>query len=378
MRHLFRFSSHGFWPKLLIALFCCGVFFAATGSVAIGSKNQSAAGEANFTLQPVAYDPSNPVTRSYFVINTNHGALLQEQVRVSNIGTATGTVKLFSVDSRTSQMGGVVYLSPTQAQLGVGSWIKLTTQALTLAPGQSQVVQFQIVVPQHVGPGQYVGGILAQSTTLQSASTSLNKTHFQVNLQRQTIIAVELNLPGPQVERLTATEIHAGGGSNYQQLLIGLKNSGNTMITGNGSLQVSDSQGHLLQDLTLNVGTFLPQTSIEYPALVQGKALGVDTYQAVLTLHYGRNHVLDHVLHYTTTFTITQQQVKQAFPSGPLQAPLTSPLLPLWAIIMLVVLGILAVGGLSGLFFWRLAVRSVTGSGSMGADRKKSKRDQKS
>jgi hypothetical protein len=363
MRYLFEFSRRGFWLRLLIALLCSAAYFAGTSSVVLGSSNQSAAGESIFSLQPVAYDPSNPVTRSYFVINADQGALLQQQVRVTNVGTATGTVKLFSVDATTSQMGGIVYLSPKQAQHDVGTWITLGTQQLTLAPAQSQVVQFQVAIPQKVGSGQHVGGIVAQKTTLQNSTTSLGQTHIRVNVQEQTAIAVEVIVPGSQTEQLVATGIQAAGGSGHQQLLVGLKNTGNVMIKAFGSLQVSDAQGHLLQNLTMHVETFLPRTSIYYPASVQNKAIGDGTYQGVLTLTYGRNSVFDHILHYATTFTITQQQVKQVFPNRPLQAPpLATSFLPLWAIILITVLAILVVSGASGLLFWRLGMRAARGS----------------
>ena len=70
-------------------------------------------------------------------------------------------------------------------------------------------------------------------------------------------------------------------------------------------------------------------------------------YQALLTLTYGHAHVL----HYTTVFTITEQQLKQVFKSSPPpQAPWLGGNfldgLPLW---QMVLFGVLL---LSGMFFW--------------------------
>src|ERR1700730_6670007 len=171
------------WLKLLIALLCSAVFFAGTSIIALGSSNQSAAGQPNFSLQPAVSDPSNPATATYFIINTNPGELVQESVRVANVGTAIGKVKLFPVDATTGQMGGIIYLDHVQHD--VGSWITLETQELTLAPGQSQVVHLQIAVPRNGRSGQHIGGLIAQNETLRSAASSIGKTHLQIKIQQQ-------------------------------------------------------------------------------------------------------------------------------------------------------------------------------------------------
>lgn len=382
LRCLAEFSWRGCWYKLLIALLFLAASFAAFSGISFAdSKEPGTAGSPNFRLQPVYYDAANPASKSYFIIDTQKGALIQEQVRVTNVGTAAGTVKLFPADATTGQEGGVVYSPHNQTFHGVGSWITLGEQQLTLAPGQSQIVPFQVAVPQGVSQGQHIGGLLAQDTTLQSSTSKIGKGQLQVNVQHQTVITVLLNLPGSQTVQLAATGVQAGGSNGYQQILVGLENTGIMMLRAHGNLQVTDSQGHLLQTLAMNVGTFLPQASINYPVFVQKKALGPGTYHAVLALRYGLHgtrDVYDHTLNYATTFTVTQQQVKQVFPNAPLQAPLVaSSFLPLWAMILLAVLGVLMVGGLSGLFFWRLAVRSITGSSSTGAGNTKLKRGKK-
>ncbi len=90
------------------------------------------------------------------------------------------------------------------------------------------------------------------------------------------------------------------------------------MLNPNGNLQVTDTQGHVVENLPLKLGIFLPQTAINYPIPITGRALGVGDYQAALSMMYGH----DQVLHYTTTFTITQHQLQQIFTtSGKTQAP---------------------------------------------------------
>src|SRR5438045_2971522 len=68
-------------------------------------------GQANFGLEPVLYDPSNPLTASYFIFDSKPGIVLKSSVRVSNTGTARGSANLYPVDATTGQTSGAVYLN---------------------------------------------------------------------------------------------------------------------------------------------------------------------------------------------------------------------------------------------------------------------------
>ena len=311
----------------------------------LGFSNAHAdGGAANFDLQPVIDAHSTAKVRSYFILDARPGNTMQGSIQVTNSGTATGTVSLYGVDATTGQTSGTVYLSRTEAQHDVGTWLRLDTSQLTLAPGQSQVVSFQIIVPSTVRPGQHVGGIVAEGMVQVS---SLQSNNLKVNVQKLTIVAVQINLPGKPIEQLVATGIQNGGADSYQTLKLGLSNTGTVMLKPYGTLQVTDARGHLLQNRSLKLNTFLPQTSINYPVDVENKALGAGNYQARLTLFYGHGHILS----YTTIFTITLQQLAKIFPSYP---PLQPPnnvgsffgMLPYWQIVP----GLLLLVG--GLLFW--------------------------
>src|ERR1700712_4895244 len=82
----------------------------------------------------------------YFVYSLAPGAVQQGGVIISNSGTATGTVKLFAADATTGRTTGTVYLTDRKASK-VGTWISLSANSLTLAPGQHRTVGFTVHVP---------------------------------------------------------------------------------------------------------------------------------------------------------------------------------------------------------------------------------------
>ncbi len=285
------------------------------------------------------YNSAVPATKSRFVLATSLGTTLQKSVRVTNNGTAAGKVDIYPVSATTSMNGGIAYLPKSALLRDDAAWIALHDRQLTLAPGQSQTISFQVVVPSSARAGQHFGGIAAENLT-PSSSPAGGQIH--INIQTRYIVPIEIDLPGPTVEQMAVTGAKAGGSNGYQSLLVGMSNTGNQMLKPYGNLSVSNAQGQLLQVLNLKLSTILPDTSIDYPVYVQKQALAAGDYQVSLYLNYGHGKTLD----YTTKLTITQEQVNQAFSNSPLQAP-TGNAMPLWQIILvaLAALIVLLLGG---------------------------------
>jgi hypothetical protein len=328
------------------------LFFKGIGSVALfltivcciggGVPVHAAGGQPVIGLQPAYFDPHHPISRAYFIFNSTPGAHIQSAVRVINSGSVTGHATLYGTDATTGATSGAIYLDKTAKRQDVGSWLRLAKSSVTLAPGQSMIIPFQVTLPESVRPGQHLGGIGMEVTSVGQPKTVTDQQNkVQIHTRIITVIAVQVNLPGTPVEELSASGIQAGGENGYQSLQLVLHNTGTVMLKPAGTMEVMNGQGALLQTLPIKMDTFLPMTSIQYPIYLKS-ALGAGNYRIALTLNYGDHHIL----HYTTNFTITAQQVQQAFPtSNTLQSPATNTAMPWW---------MLAAGGffvLCGLLF---------------------------
>ena len=358
MQDLIFFPRPAWFARLAVG--ACLFVMAVLGVSLTGALGFSVAhadgGQANFGLQPVLYDPSNPLTESYFIFDSKPGIVLKSSVRVTNTGTARGSASLYPVDATTGQTSGAVYLNQNDPRKDVGAWLTLGASQVTLNAGQSQVVSFQVTIPSPVRPGQHLGGIVAENLT-QSSSPQSNSA-IQIKVKNLTIIAVQVNLPGTAVEQLVGTGVQAGGQNGYQQLLLGLNNTGTVMLKPSGTLQVANAQGQVLKTISLKLDTFLPQTAINYPVAITGQALGPSDYQATLTLTYGHGQTL----HYSTRFTITQQQLTQTFGStaSKTQAPPGfsdgSSGLSIWQIVLMIGGGLALLWVVGNTLYTRLVV----------------------
>jgi hypothetical protein len=291
--------------------------------VALGLAPAAFADGASFGLRPVTETTGVPASSSYFVLNGQPGQTITQQVRVFNAGTATGTAALYPVDATTGQTSGTVFLSGTAPKRGVGSWISLSARKLTLAAGASRIVSFVVHVPRTARPGQWVGGITAENLALQkSTGQTGNSSALRINIRSLTINAVQVNVRGAMTSRMQIGDVKAGGVNSYQQLLIGLRNTGTVMLKPKLSVSVYSRNGRRLHTNSAQLDTFLPGTAIAYPVLVRGKALGPGTYQARITVTYGQGRVVRAV----RQFTVTSAQIAQAFPSlKPTKPPAPTP-----------------------------------------------------
>jgi LPXTG-motif cell wall-anchored protein len=154
-------------------------------------------------------------------------------------------------------------------------------------------------------------------------------------------VAVQVNLPGRRIEKLQLTSVDAGPAEGFQTLLIGMRNQGNRLLKGTGSLVVSDESGERLKRGTFNVDTFVPQTGVAYPFVVPGEALPAGRYRAVVTVRYGQGRIV----RLATWFTISDEEVEQVFgsdPQGPAAGDSSSMLWLLLAALAALLLGLAA------------------------------------
>ena len=274
------------------------------------------AGEASFALRPVTFDPDVPATQSYYIFDSQRGATIGTEVRVTNVGTVPGTALLYAVDATTGRTSGAVYRSGSARRRDVGRWVILSERRITLGPQESRIVPFSVVVPRGARAGEHLGGIVAQNLALQTgAATQVGKRggSVQIRLRHLTIVAVELKLPGRRVERVLVQGVKAGTEAGYPAVEVGLRNVGNDMVKPRLRLRIVDRHGITLLDQRRVLDSLVPQTAIGYPVILS-RALRPGDYRADVRLDYGQGVVVHAAQRLRVTDTRTQTYSSAAAP----------------------------------------------------------------
>jgi Bacterial protein of unknown function (DUF916) len=274
----------------------------------------------SFALRPVHYRPHVPETKSYFVFDARPGRTIRSTVRVTNVGTLAGTVKLYAVDGTTGKTSGTVYRNAGGPRRDVGAWLRLSVSTLTLRPRQSRIVSFTIGVPAHVRSGDHVGGIVAENEAVQSSASGKG---LQIKIKHLTISAVVVRVPGPATARLGLSRVNASGGHGFQYLNLRLANRGRVMMKPIGSLVLRTGARKPFLRRAIRLDTLIPRTAIWYPVPLP-KALKPGRWSVTVLLHYG-NRVLVKgqgiggplTLRRTFRFAVSGAQYTQTFKGTP-------------------------------------------------------------
>ncbi|HZT91781.1 MAG TPA: DUF916 domain-containing protein [Gaiellaceae bacterium] len=249
----------------------------------------------------------------YFVYDLGHGATQSGAVIVSNVGTRTGTARLYAVDATTGATTGTVYVTDRAPRLQ-GRWVSLAQSHVTLAPGKHARVAFTVHVPRSAKPGQWVAGIVAENVVHRTSRRTKGRTGVRINVRDLTIVAVQVNVPGRAVASFAVGGITAGGSNGYQTLLVHLANTGNLLRKPGGTVSISNGHG-AVERLPFHMDTFLPQTAIDYPLLLR-KALAPGSYTATVRLSFDSAGGRARTTTAVRSFAVSNHDVTQVFTSA--------------------------------------------------------------
>ncbi len=199
----------------------------------------------------------------YYAFDAAPGSATTQSVVVRNDRSRPIVAHVEAVDAFTGASTGANYDPPGTAPSKTGTWIVVSTPEVTLQPGETRKVDFTVHVPADAKPGVYLAGISASvppSATAGTTTATRKGASFQVTLDAQRLIAVQITVPGLAAPKLVVTGARATATPDGVALLVGIANRGNAFARGTGSIKVADT--NLEHRFTIN--TFVPGTEIEY------------------------------------------------------------------------------------------------------------------
>jgi len=168
--------------------------------------------------------------RTSFRYTVNAGAQLSDAVVVSNRGDEPLELGVYAADGFTTAAGQLDLRLPSQKQCGIGAWVKAASKTVSVAPGETKEVPFQVRVPKGSTAGDYTGGIV---TTLTQSGQAPG-----IKVDRRLGIRIALRVSGALKPALAVTDAHAswrgalnpfaGGDAT---LAYTLRNTGNTTLS---------------------------------------------------------------------------------------------------------------------------------------------------
>ncbi len=147
---------------------------------------------------PAHADPGIQYSDSWFIYNLDLGESKVDSVLLTNHSDTTQTLKLYPVDSVATGDGNFSLKAEADPRVGVGSWIQLSKDSVTLAPGEEQEVPFTITIPEVADVGEHSGGIILEKTQAGSAAIGQNSASIVTRVG----IRVYETVPGELIRKV--------------------------------------------------------------------------------------------------------------------------------------------------------------------------------
>ena len=190
-------------------------------------------------VQPVAREGAQ--NQSWFVEYLQPGQQLQEQLRISNFSAEPKELMVYAADSNASETQTFSVKTSQETSEDIGEWIKLPTQSLSLAAGESKILSVNFILPKNAGVGLHSGAVIVREKG-QPGSDQFN------NIEKEKGVRVYLNVTGPAITKSEITKFQLTESPSAITATVNLANLGTTDTTGTYDLNLTTITGDLFEN----------------------------------------------------------------------------------------------------------------------------------
>jgi hypothetical protein len=212
------------------------VVMLAAGSLsgAVARPAAAAGDGARWTVAPAAN--SFGAGRADYTNTMIPGGRREDGIVVANQGAATLRLALRTADGVTTATGRLGLADPGAKADGIGAWVHLQRDVVTVAPGASVTVPFTITPPKDAAAGDHVGGIV----TAPVGTTAGPRPGLRIRLRVSGPLKPGLSVDAVRV-RYSGTANPIGTGDATVTYTI--RNSGNAILTARQAVSVAGPFG---------------------------------------------------------------------------------------------------------------------------------------
>jgi hypothetical protein len=318
----------------LKALSLLATAFAVAGCVL--APGAQAATIGGFGARPAHFNPQVPASRAYFIRTVPRNGSFNDQVVVTNTGSAPLALRVYPVDGLTGATSGVVYSNRGVALQGAGQWVTPAMSMVTVPANSQTTVGFTLHVPGNAAIGQHLAGL-----ALEDMHAGKSSGRFSVTEVLRTVVGIEVTVPGPSQLHLSLNSFSIAPiqGTTYPSVVVNLANTGTNLCKPLLAVSLTGPAG--LQRATRQLDTVLPGSQIPYP-FVWPHALAAGSYSASITAtRCGPRQNLH------GSASLGAKLVNSTVPSADTRAPSGGSTIPWWPI-ALVGFGGIVIGTLFG------------------------------
>lgn len=197
----------------------------AIGSLGFFAMNVEAqdVGSGGVGGRPAYPREDNSRSNSIFIHTLDPGESVKDGVNVINNSNEEKSVLVYPTDSVVSSGGAFACEQFVDERDGVGSWITLDKNRVTLASAENEIIDFIITVPANADVGEHNGCVVMQGE-------EQNESTEGIGLSFRSAIRVAILVPGDIVKQLEIVGFTPKVGDEKVTLTTNVENKGNVSV----------------------------------------------------------------------------------------------------------------------------------------------------
>lgn len=246
--------------------------------------------QGGISLTTKNYDP-NTGNQSWFNYEELAGSSISDSITIHNKGAAPVTIRLSAKDAFSNEAGSFSLTDENTQQNGLGSWTKLEKNQIILAANESADVDFVINIPKNTAPGEYFGGITAETIDQCTGDCAGN-----IQVKTRTGNRIYLTVPGKRKEEIKLTQIDQSQTDKLVHFKFHINNSGNVAFSPKAKIDIYDLFNNKIDSFEENLGQSFPNSNIS-PEISWNNKIYLGPAKAKIRIHFlelnqGRNSTL--------------------------------------------------------------------------------------
>jgi hypothetical protein len=228
----------------------------------------------------------------FFHFSLYPGAALDATAIVTNHSQSPMTLQDYPVDGTSTPQGAFALASQDDPRPGVGGWVHLDADHITVAGNAELKVNFRISVPAGTPPGDYAGGLIIQSPPVQGQTTKVNgDTAVRLDIIQRQGVRIYLHVAGTAVESLQIGDMGWQQTGDTLTFTLPLKNTGNTILHPTAALEVSNWLGANAQLTFDTPESMLPGSTLDLHArMTKAPLVQSGSARTTITSEAGTGH----------------------------------------------------------------------------------------
>ena len=201
-----------------------------------------------------------------------HGSVIAGEIVIYNPGETSRQAKVYQTDYSFFLDGTNFFDEPNTLERSNAAWIAFTPSFVTIPPGESMSVQYEVKVPADSASlsGSYWSVIMVEDVADDSPESTLGQAanpDVQLGLRQVYRYAVQIATHVREIEEyeiaFAGVDLEAGSAGS-KLLRVGVENDGNILVRPRVWIELFNGEGENLGKRDTEVARIYPATSVSY------------------------------------------------------------------------------------------------------------------